>query len=97
VDTPSPWHTTRYPALVIIVHADRTRDDQGRPVHEDAQEKALAVLDEVDRVLHVPQGGEIEWGGVRIVPSVRESEPDVVAVPGGDGVRATARYGLVLG
>jgi hypothetical protein len=95
---PSPWHTTKYPELQAIIYADRTRDDLGRPTKEDAEEKALRVADAVDAVLHVPQGGELSWDGVRVVSSVRQSEPDVVQAPDSDGmIRATSRYAVVLG
>jgi hypothetical protein len=95
---PNRHNTARFPLLETIVYADRSRDSEGRPTKEDAQERALQVTDAVDAVLHVPQGGDISWDGVRVLSSVRQSEPDIVTVPDGDGLcRASVRYAVVLG
>jgi hypothetical protein len=98
VGPPNPHNTMSSPLVEAVVYADRSRDTEGRPTAEDAQAKALAVIDAVDKVLHRPDGGEIEWDGLRIVSSVRHSEPDMSMIPeGGGAVRATARNAVTLG
>jgi len=101
--SPNQHNTAQFPRLQVEVYADVDRDPSLNPLSRTAEEKALAICQVVDAVFHIPQGGVLMWGNgdandLRIVGSLRLTEPDVVEVPEGDGmVRATVSYGVNLG
>jgi hypothetical protein len=98
---PSRFHTTSFDLVQVDVFADPTRDANGKPLKEDAEERALAVCDEVRKVMHVPRGAEIEWGDgtgkTRIVSSVAGQDPEVARLDDSDVVRARQAFEVVLG
>lgn len=100
--SPNRHNTAQFPRLQVEVYADVDRNTALNPSTRTAQEKAQEVCEAIDKVFHIPQGGEVKWGNgtddLRIVGSLRLNEPDIVDVPDGDGmVRATVNYGVNLG
>lgn len=95
---PNRHNTARFPRLQFEVFADPTRTAGGNPSTTEAGAKAKEIFYLLDRMFHLPQGGEVAWQGTRVVGSSRLEEPDVVPVPDGDGlVRLLVSYGVVLG
>lgn len=101
---PNRHNTARFPLLQVEVFTDPQRATTGVPkgqpaeAHVTPEDKAGLVFQAVDRVFHVPQGGELAWSDLRIVSSLRNTEPTTVPVPGGDGVvRLLASYAVTVG
>lgn len=59
--TPDPTKTSHFPVLRIRSYADPTRTDQGEIATLDAADKAYALADIVDRLIHGVRGKV--WGG----------------------------------
>lgn len=104
---PNRHNTARFPRLQVEIYVDPIRDPNQFPngnTPPTAHERAKAIWDQVDRIFHVPASQDMWWGadppdpGVRVVASIRASEPEIVDVPDGDGaVRLTALYEVSLG
>jgi hypothetical protein len=108
ISVPRPWtapnrhNTGEFPLIQIEVYTDQTRTDTDAPYFRDAQAKAYDVWRLVDKVLHRPGGGEVQWGNadgtIRVVSSYRAADPEIAAVPGTDGNwRLMALYDVELG
>lgn len=100
--SPNNHNTARFPRMTVEIHADVPRTARLNPAMATAQDRAKAAYYALDRVLHVPQGGEIRWGDgteqLRIVSSLRLTEPQVSQVSDGDGVaRLVTAYAVTLG
>jgi hypothetical protein len=90
-------HTARFPRLTLMIHADVTRDSKGTKIADDAEDKALAAWEAVDKVFHRTSREVEVWGGANGVPilgSTRESEPQNVTRPGQETVLMRAMYHL---
>lgn len=59
--TPDPVKTSHFPVLRIRSYADHTRTAQGEIAEMDAADKAYALNDVVDRLIHGVRG--VVWGG----------------------------------
>ncbi len=96
---PNTYNTLRFPRLVCNIWADPIRDDiQNTTDFGEVRRRANVVFQAVDRHLHRPGGPDLMWGGVRVISSVRLTEPNIYAVPDGDGlVRLQAYYAIVQG
>lgn len=87
------WATTRtnsaqFPILHVNVWADCARDLDGRPVRDDADQRAYQLWESVDPLFH--DTGR-NWESV--ISSYRASGPALTIVPNSDGaVLLTARY-----
>lgn len=107
ISRPRPWavpnrhNTATFDLVQVDVYADPTRDAEGRPTKEDAEERALAVCDEIRNVMHFPRGAEIEWGDgtgkIRVVSSVAGQDPEVARMDDSEVVRARQAFEVVLG
>jgi len=89
----------RFPRLRVEIWADPIRDSNGRVVEQaETRRRLMACADVVDGLLHRAQGGEIWWGDVRVLDSVRLGEITVDRVPGGDGLlRGQVFYAVTVG
>lgn len=95
--TPNRHNTARFPRLQVEVYVDLPREE-GTPVSRVAEERALEICRALDEVLHVPDGRTMEWGGLRVLGSTRQQEPQMDAVPDADGlVRVLVYYEVNLG
>lgn len=96
--TPNRHNTAEFPRLQTEVYVDPSRAGDQNPSNEDAETRAHIVFQQMDELLHLVDGGGYDWGGTRIVSSVRDSEPDIADVPGGDGmVRLLSSYAVTVG
>jgi hypothetical protein len=88
-----PWGsagTTRTQKRVLHVNvlADRTRDVQGNPLRDDADRRAWAVWEIVDKTLH-----DVNHEWTQVATSLRANGPTLTLLPDGDGaVLLTATY-----
>lgn len=78
------WHhslqTARYPRLIVVAQADPSRDGSDQIV-EDAEDRAVAILNALDHVFHRPTREAVLWGGpggVLVLGSERETDPSPV-------------------
>lgn len=96
---PNPHNTARFPALLVEVFADCSRNAQGAVIADDADRRCKQVWDRVDKVFHDPSNEVHVWPlGIRVISCVRWSELSIDDVPDGDGsVRGTAYYAVTLG
>lgn len=72
--------SSEYPILVADCISDHVRDPEGRPIVLNAEERALQLYRELDRVFHRPEGVHDFWpdsdpSGLYIEGSLRGSEP----------------------
>lgn len=100
--SPNNHNTARFPRLTVEVYADPPRTPRLNPAMATAPDRAKAVFDVLDRVFHIPQGGQISWGDnqerLRIVSSLRLTEPQISTVSDGDGLaRLSTAYAVTLG
>lgn len=102
----NPHNTMRFPTLQIEIYVDPPRNDdlnpEGTKNGETPADRAGNVFDAVDLILHLPAQKPTQWGDgngkIRVLGSRRASGPEVVEVPGGDGmVRCLVRYEVTLG
>jgi hypothetical protein len=59
--TPDPVKTSHFPVLRVRSYADQTRTPQGEIEALDAADKAYALADVVDKLIHGKRG--VVWGG----------------------------------
>lgn len=103
VSSRSGWSASRngqrFPYLQVEIYSDPDRDPALNPEErQTAREKAEGVFMAVDDVFHIPERGEVQWGSLRILSSLRSGEPDFSEVPDGDGLlRALVRYEVSMG
>jgi len=100
--SPNQHNTARFPRLGVEIYADVPRTPRLNPARATAQDRAKAAFNVIDRIFHVPQGGQIRWGNeegtLRIVSSLRLTEPQVSAPSEGDGLaRLLTSYAVTLG
>ena len=95
--SPNAHNNAMFPMLRVSIFADATRDAGRNITQRDADSKAWAVWEVLDRVFHDPGNSKHDWSGVRVVSSVRGGEPGVMDVPGGDGmVRLDVVYNICV-
>lgn len=98
---PNRHNTIEFPKLQVEIYADDERDG-GLPVATTSESFAIDIWRYVDHIFHRPDSGGFYWGNadgsVRIVSSLRGTEPDIMDVPDGDGVvRLLATYNIEFG
>lgn len=92
-------NTLRFPRLTVNIWADPLRDN-GRNASDpgEVMRRAFAVYKVVDKFLHRVAGPEVFFGTLRVITSVRATEPIIYMVPDGDGlVRCVINYALSEG
>lgn len=100
--SPNMHNTMAFPRLQVEVWADLQRDANGNPAQRTAEDLCQDVGEQLDRLLHLPDGQLHVWGdsngSIRVLRSMKLGEIDIVDVPEGDGMcRGTLNYGVVLG
>lgn len=85
-------NNARHSVVHINVLSDRSRDEDGLPTKDDADQRAWVLWETVDDLFNDFGGAwASDWSGVH--SSRRESGPALTLVPNGDGsVMLTARY-----
>lgn len=76
--------TCSYPRVMVLAQADPSRDLSGMKIVENGDDRALAALAAVEKVMHRPIRETVIWGGVqglRILGSNKETEPSPVTRP----------------
>lgn len=93
---PNTFNTMEFPRLGLEIYVDPHRDaDRNVTDPGEAQRRIEATFQVFDRHLHITSG-EQYWGTVRVIGSTRIAEPNVYAVPDGDGLlRLIVFYGVV--
>lgn len=84
--TPDTVQTVRFPLLRVDSYADPTREPSGEIARLDAEDKAGALQEVCDRVMHA-QRGKV-WGGpngLLVVACVRNREPVLYTHDDGHG------------
>lgn len=92
-------NTLRFPRLTCNIWADPMRD-AGRNVTDpgEVMRRCFAVYKVFDKYLHRTGGPEVYFGTLRIISSVRLTEPTILVVPDGDGlVRCQTTYAITEG
>lgn len=92
-------NTLRFPRLTCTVWADPIRD-AGSNVTDpgEVMRRVFAVYRVVDKYLHRTGGDEVYFGQLRVISSIRLTEPIISAVSDGDGlVRCLTSYALTEG
>lgn len=98
--SPLEGNTVRFPAVVVDIWADPTRNEDGSVYEHDAKAKCFRIYDRVDRALHLvnrdrEDGGAIFFGLTRIFSSERLADPDLQWVSDSNGARMLrGRYGI---
>lgn len=93
------YNTLRFPRLTCNIWADPMRDP-GRNVTDSGEvmRRCFAVYKVFDKYLHRTGGPEVYFGTLRIISSVRLTEPTILVVPDGDGlVRCQTTYAITEG
>lgn len=96
---PNSYNTLRFPRLTVNIWCDPIRDS-ARNVTDpgEVMRRAFATFKVIDKHLHRTGGPEVMWGQLRIIASVRLTEPTIYAVPDGDGlVRCQTIYAVTEG
>lgn len=96
---PNIDNTLRFPRLAVNIWADPLRDSQNNVTDPgEVMRRAYATYRAFDAVLHRTGGPEVMFGTLRIIASVRLTEPVIYVVPDGDGlVRCQTIYALTEG
>lgn len=96
---PNQHNTARFPALLVEVFADCSRNTKGAVAADDADRRCKQVFNSVDPLFHDAANRDHEWPlGIRVISSLRWAELSIDDVPDGDGsVRGTAIYSVALG
>ncbi len=92
-------NTLSFPRLTVNIWADPVRDGMRNVTDPgEVMRRAYAVQKIVDRFLHRTGGPEVYFGTLRIISSVRLTEPFTYVVADGDGlVRSQTMYAITEG
>lgn len=95
---PNIVNSMRFPRLLLSVLADPLRDGNGNARDPMLQRRANACFETFDKYLHCIGSGEMWWGSLRVLDSIRLTEPSVNSVGDGDGlIRMQAYYAITQG
>lgn len=113
VETRGGWQaglissTMGVPRLYVAAYSDPSRDSKGQVSKQDARAKAMEVLVAVAKKLHKPDqtawrtldDSDYVWcGGLRVLKSIKLTEPDFAPVAEGDGmVMGSLTFALTVG
>lgn len=97
--SPNLSNTLRFPRLTLNIWADPRRNDQNNVVDPgEVMRRAFATYRVFDKFLHRTGGPEVMFGQLRVISSVRMTEPVTYFVPDGDGlVRCQVIYAVTEG
>lgn len=96
--SPNDHNTMQFPQLSVLVYLDPPRDASGNVTTSDFFPLFQPIFDSLDRLLHLPQHGEIVWDDLRVLHSIKLQEWDLWPFAQTDGVRvARATFGITLG
>lgn len=95
---PNIHNRLRFPRLTVNIWADPIRANGNVVDPGEVMRRAFATYKAIDKFLHRTSGPEVWFGQLRVVSSVRLTEPLIYAVPDGDGlVRAQVLYAVTEG
>ena len=96
---PNLHNTLRFPRLTLNIWADPIRDGNNNVTAPgEVLRRAFAVYKVFDTFLHRTTGPEVMFGQLRVITSVRLTEPIIYVVPDGDGlVRCQVIYAITEG
>lgn len=113
VETRGGWQaglvssTMGVPRLYVAAYSDPSRDSGGQVSTQNARTKAMAVLTAVESKLHRPNqtgwrtvdNSDYIWcGGLRVLKSIKLTEPDYAPVADGDGmIMGSMTFALTVG
>lgn len=94
----SSRNTLVYPTLRMYIFADRSRDENGNPVADDATEKCKQVWDRINPLFHDPGNRIHAFDQFRIVSTLGGSQRlSISPIEDGDGsVEGACSYELVV-
>lgn len=102
--TSNTHNTMQFPRIMPIIYVDDTNiAGDTRTLKENAEPRAMAIWEEVDKALHRPQRDIHVWGdngdgGRRVLGSLRYREPILRQVQGSETLwTLESTYALVLG
>lgn len=97
--TPNVHNTMRFPRILLNLWADPIRDAGNNVIDlPEVQRRIAWVFEQIDKHLHITGNASMMWGDVRVMTSVRLTEPSIYVVPDGDGlVRLQAYYAITQG
>lgn len=94
-DTPIPGNSASFPAIVVDIWADPTRDADHSVIVDDAKTKCFTIHEAVKKALHLPNSQGIVFDETRITSSELLGEPELNPVIDGNGAKMLrARYGI---
>ncbi len=83
--SPNDYNTMEFPRLLMDMWVDPLRDANHNYIEPaETRRRAVQLYKVINRHLHRPSREAVYWGSVRIVSSVRLSEPIFAPVPDGD-------------
>lgn len=97
---PLDGNTNHFPAVVVDIWADPTRNPDHSYQYNDADDKLFKIYEAVFAVLHRTHraddaGNSIFFNGGRIISSESLGEPDITSVTDGNGSRMMrCRFGI---
>lgn len=96
---PNAHNTMRFPRLRVAVYADPLRDGNHNPIDPvEVRERVMHAYEVIDGYLHRPQGRAVMWGAMRVLGSLRMTEPTIEPEPDGTGLlRLTVTYAVTEG
>ena len=90
--TPNRHNTAEFPKLRLELYQDSS------PNSRDAEDRAHDLWQVFDRILHVPTGIAELWGDVRVIGSVRLTQPELFPVTDAESVALlVSDYAVTLG
>lgn len=97
--TGSNMHNTeQFPQLNVEVYTDPQRDYNGNVVSKDVMSVFLPIWDQIDLLLHRPQGGSVMFDELRVNSSFRSGEWSIFPYTDTDGVQVSRNtYQLAVG
>lgn len=88
---PNLHNNMHFPKLNVEVFADPLRDAMGNVISRDIRSIFKPIWDELDRLLHRPQGGSLLWGDLWINNTIALEEWDVFPWSDADGVKISRK------
>jgi hypothetical protein len=92
-------NTLHFPRLTCTIWADPIRDAGGNVTDfGEVNRRAFAAYQVFDKYLHRTGGDEVYFGQLRVISSIRLTEPTISAVSDGDGLlRLQTSYAITEG
>jgi hypothetical protein len=87
---PNTHNTMKFPKLNVEVYLDPPRDAARNVIDRDVVSQFQPIWDQLDKLLHRPQGGDMLWGTRRVLGSHAQNGAwDIFPNPDTDGVKVS--------